>query len=229
MRHRTARLPSALVPLLLLGIGVSLRAQEPAPEAPTHPELDVALAKLAKDCNAPALKLQVQWAELEKGYVDDVNAPFNAGIVDRQGAAVLLALAGGCTGGLSVVDKVIAHKVDAKSTRFERPRRPIPVDKLRALQVLELTLNKNDAAFRGWQSAHFGEPPTEPYAQIFKGRYDDVVFKEDLAMLQKNPYTQLPPRMSVEGKKLVIGLGSTVEIREPWFERTLDLALQGAK
>lgn len=69
----------------------------------------------------------------------------------------------------------------------------------------------------------------EPYTQIYKGRYDDLVFKEEIATLQKNPYTQLPPRMSVEGKKLVIGLGSMVEIRDPWFERTLDLALHGAK
>lgn len=229
MRQPTSRPLPGLVPVLLLVLGTHALAQEPAPEPPTHPELDAALAKLVKDCNAPALKLQVQWAELERGYVDDLNAPFNAGIVDRQGAAVLLALADGCTSGLSVVDKVIAHKVDAKSTRYERPRRPVALDKLRALQVLELTLNKNDAAFRGWQSAHFGEPPTEPYTQIFKGRYDDVVLKEDLAMLQKNPYTQLPPRMSVEGRKLVIGLGSMVEVREPWFERTLDLALQGAK
>jgi hypothetical protein len=202
-----------LVPVILLSVSAAALAQEPAPEPPAHFVLDAALGKLATDCNAPALKLQVSWAELEKGYVDNVDAPFHAGIVGRQGAAVLLALADGCTKGLSVVDKMVAHKVDARSTRYERPRRPVPLDKLRVLQVLELTVNKNDAPFRGCHAAHFGESPIEPYTQTYKGRYDDVGFKEELATLQKNPCTQLPPRMSVERG----GKGSVLRGRgDPW-------------
>lgn len=209
---------------VLTCLSLSVFAEEPE-STPEQPLIDGALKRLRTDCKTPELKVLVRWEKLEKGYVDDENQPFNAAVVDFQGQQLLLAIADGCRTGLTVVDKVIVTKPDRISTRYERPTRAVPLERLRALDTLELTLNGNDASFRTWRAANFGKAAVDPYTQIFKGLYDAAVFKEDIETLQRNVFGGLPPQMVVKGKTLFIGLGSTVEINAMWFNRVLDLAL----
>ncbi|MFZ9890157.1 MAG: hypothetical protein ACO3JL_21875 [Myxococcota bacterium] len=126
---------------------------------------------------------------------------------------------------MSVVDKIVEHNPDASSTCYERPTRRVALEKIRDFETIAFNPNANDSMFRAWQVENFGMPPTEVYRRMLTGRYDNKELSEDLSQLERNRYTQIPPHTSVTGRTLTIGVGSMVEIREPWFSRFVAIGL----
>lgn len=208
------------MPVVVLAVGSS-----PAVAA------EVGLTALRKACKAPDARLVVDEAALAAHFDTDPDWPFNASVLETRIDDLLFDIACACDENdvqmveWKVVDKIV-KRAQGNGTRFERPERRVPVQKLAGTREIRVVFEPAYLTRKAALSS--GEDARDWLTRFLSPLYDRALVKEDVQNLMST--IGMPPTVRVEGGVLTLGLSpasTTVGSLDGVFVRLFDLALAG--
>lgn len=182
-------------------------------------------------CRAPDAKLSVDLAAFAPHFDSDRDWPFGASQLETRVDDLLFDIACACDEndkqGIEwyVVDKIVA-KPEGHGTRFERPRRKVPVERLAGTREIRVVFDPGYRQRKAFLAK--GGDARDWLTQSLGGLYDPKLVKEEVQNLMST--IGMPPTVRFDAGVLTLGLSpasTTVGSLDTFFVRLFDLALQG--
>ncbi|MCK6550225.1 hypothetical protein L6R52_30600 [Myxococcota bacterium] len=187
------------------------------------------LAAFRTHCKAPAAKLVIDEASLSPHYGKDRDWPFELESIRARIDDLLYLVGGACDPDdrmmieWKIADRIVESKAGG-GTRFDRPERPVPVERFAGVREIRVVFDARYLARKSFVEK--GGDHRDWLKKELAGRVDPRLVDEDLRDVMA--VSGMPPAIALADGVLTIGVAPPTQIDMPLdrlFVRVVDLAL----